>query len=199
MTDVEDNIAFIRRTIEDGRAYARRRSPDLLVWGVFVAAGYIATYAFVRHWISLSPNWIWTGCIVPPGLYSFRRLAARLFGQSNAAPARSPMAAAMAMLWLGCGIFLVTLAVAIHWNAAVSFNSFDAIVAGVLGIAFFAGSFLCNLPWMRAVAAAWWIGEFVLFGLHDRLESLLLSAALTLVLLVGSGVFLLIGRGTDTA
>lgn len=198
MTNVEDDIAFIRRTIEDGRAYARGRSPDLLVWGLFVSTGYFATYSFLRGWIAIDPNWIWLVCIGLPWLYSLRGLARRFVGQSDA-PARSPMAVAMAMLWLACGVFLTTLAFAVQCYVTVPFHAFAAIVAGVLGIAFFAGSFLCNMPWMRAVAIVWWMGEFVLFGLHDRFENLLLSCALTLVLLAGSGLFLLIGRGRADA
>ena len=47
---VHDEIAFIRRTIEEGRGFIGARSPDMLVWGVAIAAGYLATYASVRGW-----------------------------------------------------------------------------------------------------------------------------------------------------
>lgn len=191
---VESDIAFIRQAIEGGRAYARGRSPDLLVWGLFVATGYFATYAFLRHWIALAPGWIWLICIVVPWLFSLRRLGARLIGQGDRIPPRSPMGFAMAMLWLGCGIFLTSLSFAEHWSGTIGPDSFDAIVAGVLGIAFFAGSTLCNLPWMRWVAIAWWLAEFALFTLHDEPERLLVSAALMLVLLAGPGLVLFLGR-----
>ena len=48
-----EDIAFIRRTIEEGGAYATARGPDLLVWGIAVAIGYLGTYGFIRGWSSI--------------------------------------------------------------------------------------------------------------------------------------------------
>ena len=33
---VREDIAFIRRAIEEGSTYATARSPDMLVWGIAV-------------------------------------------------------------------------------------------------------------------------------------------------------------------
>ena len=195
MTDqsVEDDIAFIRRTVEGGRAFARGRSADLLVWGLFIAAGYLATYAYVRGWITLAPGWIWMAATGVPWIYSLRRAGARLLGLPLSPRSKSPMATALSMLWLGCGIFIMTLVFAGAWNGAVHFVGFDAVVAGIMGIAFFAGSFLCNLVWMRAVAIAWWIGEFLLYGLRGP-GVLLAGAAMMVLLLALPGLVLLAGR-----
>ena len=51
-----EDIAFIRRAIEDGAAYATARSPDLLGWGIAVAIGYFGTYAFIRGWSPIAPG-----------------------------------------------------------------------------------------------------------------------------------------------
>jgi hypothetical protein len=186
---VEEDIAFIRRTVEGGRVYARGRSADMLVWGLFVAAGYLNTYAWLRHWPSVQPNLAWLFAIVLPALYSFRRLAARVLGRPPAA--RSPMATALSMLWLGCGISMVMLAIAANLSHGVHENWYDAAIAGILGIAFFAGSFLCNLAWMRYVAFAWWAGELALYGLRDDVTAPLVGAVMMLFFLAGPGLVLL--------
>ena len=59
-----------------------------------------------------------------------------------------------------------------------------------LGIAFFVSSYLCNLSWMRLVAIGWWIAALALYALRHRIEVLLLSAALMLVLLALPGITL---------
>jgi len=41
---VRQDIALIRRAIEEGGAYATACGPDMLVWGVAVALGYSAIY-----------------------------------------------------------------------------------------------------------------------------------------------------------
>jgi hypothetical protein len=61
---VREDIAFIRRAVEQGRGYAAGRSLDMLVWGVAVAIGYLATYATAIRWWRVDPNWIWAVCIV---------------------------------------------------------------------------------------------------------------------------------------
>ena len=74
-----------------------------------------------------------------------------------------------------------------------------AVVAGVMGIAFFAGASLARLPWLLWVGIAWWVGELALFTLRDRIEALPLAAALMLVLLAGPGYVLWSRRGPAAA
>ena len=184
-----EDIAFIRRAIEEGGAYATACSPDMLVWGVAIAVGYIGAYAFIRGWSPVPPNGVWAVCIGLPWLYSLRRQFARLFGGSP--PPRGPMAQALGMLWLGCGIFLTIMGFAAAWTGAIREGWFDAVVAGVMGIAFFASARLTNLSWLRWVALAWWLGELAIFSLRHHVERLPLSAALMLLLLAGPGLILL--------
>ncbi|HYU11761.1 MAG TPA: hypothetical protein VEK82_04240 [Stellaceae bacterium] len=188
-----EDIAFIRRAIEEGGAYAAARSPDMLVWGVAVAIGYLGTYAFIRGWSPIMPNALWAVCIGLPWLYSLRRQLRRLVG--GAPSQRGPMAQALSMLWLGCGVLLTTLATAAVSSGAIRDGWFDAVVAGVLGTAFFASSWLANLPWLRWAAIAWWIGEVAIFASRRHSEMLLLAAALMLALLAGPGLFLLTRGG----
>lgn len=187
------DIALIRRAIEDGRRYAQAGSPDMVVWGVAVALGYVGAYAYRRGWSPAPPGPVWALCIGLPWLYSLRRFLPRR--GRGARPARSPMAAALGMLWLGCGIFLTTLGVAAGWTGAIHEGWFAAVVAGVLGIGFFVSARLVNLGWLRWVGVAWWLGELAVFGLRHEAASLPLSAAMMLLLLAGPGLVLLARRG----
>jgi hypothetical protein len=188
-----EDIAFIRRAIEEGSAYATACSPDMLVWGIAVALGYLGTYGFIRGWSPIAPNALWAACIGLPWLYSLRRQLGRLLG--GAPSTRGPMAQALSMLWLGCGVLLTTLAIAVCWGGEIRQGWFDAVAAGVLGTAFFASSWLAHLPWLRWLAIAWWIGELAIFASRYHPEALLLAGALMLVLLAGPGLFLLIHGG----
>ena len=183
---VRDDIAFIRHAVEEGRNYATVSSPDIVIWGIAVAVGYLGTYAFVRGWSPVRPSWVWGLCIGLPWVYSLRRLLPA-FAQCRA---NSPMARALSMLWLGCGVFLTTLAVAAVWTGEIRQGWFDAVVAGVLGVAFFVSAWLSNLGWLRWVALFWWLGELAVFALRHRPEVLPLSAALMVMLLAGPGLLL---------
>jgi hypothetical protein len=185
-----EDIAFICQALEEGRNYATACGPDMVVWGVAVAVGYLGVYAFLRGWSPLRPGWVWGFCIGLPWLYSLRRILRR---QANAASG-GPMAVALRMLWLGSGITLTTLAVAALWSGDMPIGWFDAVVAGVLGAAMFASASLSNLPWLRWVASGWWVGEIAVYALRGRLAASPLSAALMLVLLAGPGLVLLLRR-----
>ena len=192
-----EDIAFIRSAIEEGSAYATASSPDMLVWGVAVAIGYLGTYGFVRGWSPVAPGAVWAACLGLPWLFSLRRVARRLGG--GRVPARGPMAQALAMLWLACGIFLTTLAIAVVTTGEGRNGWCDAVVAGVMGIGFFAGAGLARLAWLRWIGIAWWVGELALFVMRHQVEALPLSAALMLVLLAGPGYVLWSRRGRAAA
>lgn len=196
---VRQDIAFIRRAVEEGGAYAHAGSPDMVVWGVLVALGYLGTYAFVRGWSPIAPNGLWAVCIGAGWLYSLRRVLRRIVVGPEGRPARGPMAHALAMLWLGCGVFITTLAIAVMASGAAREGWSDAVVAGVLGLGFFASATLSNLPWLRWVAVAWWVGEIALFVMRHDAERLPLAAGLMLALLAGPGILLLRRRHARAA
>jgi hypothetical protein len=78
---------------------------------------------------------------------------------------------ALRMLWFGCGIFLSMFSVAVIVAGDMHRGWFNAVVAGIFGIAFFVSSYLCNLAWMRWVAAGWWGAALLLYALRHRLEA----------------------------
>ena len=189
-----EDIAFIRRAIEEGNAYATASSPDMLVWGIAVAIGYLGTYGFISGWSPIAPRVVWAACLGLPWLFSLRRLPRGLAGDRVAK--HGPTAQALGMLWLGCGIFLTTLAIATIVSGEARNGWFEAVVAGVMGIGFFGGAWLTRLWWLRWVGIAWWLGELALFALRHRIEAMPLSAALMLLLLAGPGYVLWSRRGS---
>ena len=56
------------------------------------------------------------------------------------------------MLWLGCGSCLTTLAIGLVARGAISRGWFGTVSTGILGVAPFGSSYLCDLAWMRYVA-----------------------------------------------
>jgi len=191
---VRDEIAFIRRAIERGRGYAVARSPDFIVWGLAVAIAYLGTYAVIRGWWRANPGWLWAACLLAPWVYTLRRPLRHWLFRSGDWSDIPPMGRALGMVWIGCGIFLTALAV----PAAIAGDMrwFAAVVAGTMGIGFFASAFLCNLPWMRWVAATWWLAEIAAYVLRNRTEVLVLMAIFMLLLFVLPGVVVMRSRPT---
>jgi hypothetical protein len=189
-----EDIAFIRRTMEQGRRVAGAWSPDMLVWGVAVAIGYFGTYARVRGWWTIDTDWLWGACILLPWAYSLRRVPRRLLSAPTGVPAECQPASPLAMLWFACGISVTILGLAVIISREPYAWWMNAVSAGAMGLGFFASSFLCSLVWLRWVGLAWWAGELAAFLLRNRPEGLLLSGALMLVLLAVPGFVLMRGH-----
>jgi hypothetical protein len=189
---VRDEIAFIRHAVGDGRDYVLSRSWDFVIWGVAIAVMYLGIYAKIRRWWDVDITTIALICTNVPWLYSLRGF---FLGSRREVP---PMARALGMLWIGCGITLSTLANILMYTGEMR-GSFAATTAGIMGIGFFASSYLCNLAWMRWVAVGWWAAEFATFALRDQPEVLLLAAALMFFLLALPGMVLQLSRPTLAA
>src|SRR4029077_18200886 len=101
---------------------------DMLVWGAAVAVAYLATYAFIRGWSPIAPNGIWAVCLGLGWLHSLRPLLRRIVSGRWDSPARGPMVMALAMLWLGCGVFMTSLVIAAMASGAVREGWCDAVV-----------------------------------------------------------------------
>jgi hypothetical protein len=189
-----EDIAFIRRTMEQGRRVVGAWSPDVLVWGIAIAVGYFGTYGRVRGYWTIDPGWLWLACILLPWAYTLRRLPARLFAREPDAAAERRLVSPLAMQWFACGIFLTILGLATIFSGDRNPWWINPAVAGVMGIGFFVSSFLSNVVWLRWVGIAWWVGEVALFALRERPEGLLLAGALMLVLFAVPGFVLMRGR-----
>jgi hypothetical protein len=193
MSDARDDIAFIRQTVEDGRAFAFGRSPDILVWGIALALGFFANYAALVHPFGVSIGWIWLATLILPWAFTLRRVMRR----APRGPLR-PSVQAMASVWIGSGIFLTSLTIMANWSDALRDGWMNAVVAGAFGFCFFASAALLKLGWMRLVAIGWWLGEIALFAMRHSAEACLLSGALMLLLLAGPGLYILL-RGARIA
>src|SRR5215472_2759735 len=123
-----------------------------------------------------------------------RRLLRSLLFRSQPTATPPLVIQALRMLWFGCGIFLSLFSVVVIVAGDMRQGWFNAVAAGIFGIAFFVSSYLCNLAWMRWVAAGWWGAALLLYALRHRLEVLPLSAVLILVLLALPGLLLWRGR-----
>jgi hypothetical protein len=192
MTDARDDIAFIRQAVADGRTFAFGSSPDILVWGIALSAGFFANYIALRYGSPASIGWIWLATLILPWAFTFRRA---FRGSGGARPV---LVQAVSAVWIGSGIFLTTLTIAAGWTDAFRDGWMNAVVAGAFGFCFFASASLLRLGWMRFVAVGWWIGELALFAMRHDAGACLLSAAMMLVLLAGPGLYILL-HGARTA
>lgn len=185
-----DDIAFIRRAMEEGRAYARLRSPEFAVWGLAIACGYFGTYARVTGLWSLDPRIVWW---VPVGLawvFTLRDAIPVWLGRKPAgAEAPTLMVRTLRALWLGYGISAMTLAV-VAFSSDMHTGWFDAVAAAMLGLCFFVSAAVSDLRWLRGLALCWWAASVVLLRMSNGPEALLVGGSFMLAFLFVPGLIL---------
>ncbi len=189
-TAARDDIAFIRRAMEEGRAYARLRSPEFAVWGLAIALGYFGTYACVTHLWSLDPHLIWW---VPVGLawvFTLRNAIPVWLGmKAKAAAAPTLMVRTLRALWLAYGITATSLAfVAFSMNPHTDW--FEAVAAAMLGLCFFVSAAVSEIRWLRILALCWWGASIILLLVSDSPQVLLVGGTFMLAFLFVPGLVL---------
>ena len=95
----------------------------------------------------------------------------------------------LSAIWIGCGATLTVLGVVGEAMGAFGTGGFNAVVAGVLGLCYFASGVLYGSPWVQRLASAWWVGAVLILVLPGVPGDLLL-AAMILALQVVPGVLI---------
>ena len=182
---VREDIAFIRQTLEEGRNYARLRSPDFAVWGALVTLGYLGVYGRNIGLWSPDLNLIWWPLVVLGWLFSTRSFVKRREVRQKP----GPQARALGALWLGLGITLMLLG-AMQTVVDVHFGWMDLMVFSLLAVCFFATAAIIGVAWLRWIAAGWWMAAVVAFLFRDTAEMALVGAGFMFALLCLPGLVL---------
>lgn len=159
--DPQQELAFIRRVIQDSRQALMDNGLDYIVWGLLVSLGMFASIAFdllkmpgTAHLIL----WI----LVMGGGWVFsliRHLRERSFER-----ARSVGSSLLGTLWLACGIAIMVL---IFIGGPLRQVNPSPAIAAVLGIGYLVSGVLLDFPYFRISAVCWWLGSAAMFYLES--------------------------------
>jgi hypothetical protein len=161
----QEDLRIIRQMMEDTRRQVADNGLHYLSWTVFVALGIIGTYTVVLYGLEGSNIfWVWLTAIGGGWIVSF------ILGH-NDAKARSYNFAEklLSAIWMGAGVSMTIVAFTGVATDAFQPNYIPAMIASILGIPYFAASFIYDLSWFRYIAVGWWvagIGFFIWGSFH---------------------------------
>lgn len=181
--DPYEDLAMIRRLMEESREIACGHGKHLVAWGILMAGALVATYVALATAASLPLGWIWGIAIAAGWAYSLRA------GTRDArrAPVRTVAGRLLGSIWLGFGITGTVFAVLGLYTPAIPAEALGGTMAALLGFAFFASGAVAGSAWLRYLAAGWWAGSVVMF-LWPGAHTLPLMAAMIVLLQVIPGV-----------
>jgi hypothetical protein len=156
-TTAEEDLAFIKRVIEDSRTILVENGLSYIIFGGLAIICTFLTYAAAFLKLNVAIPWIWVAFFFLGSLgvllierkrwkQTARTFARRIYG----------------WVWIGILIFSAVMTASILMAGIYSIGLMLAVVSGGLGAAYFISSTITRNPWMFGLSFAWWIGSFVL-------------------------------------
>lgn len=185
MPHAHEDLAAIRRLMEESQAAAADDGRHFLLWGTLTALGLLGTYAGLTGAAAIDPRWLW-GAVLALGWCGSFWLGLR---GARTPRVRTLGGRLLAVIWIGCGVTLSLIAAAGLLGGAVPPQALSGLVSVVIGGAFLASGALTGQRWLRMIAVVWWVaGGGMLF--FPGLYTLPLLAVMALAFQVAPGVVL---------
>jgi hypothetical protein len=184
-TQAREDLAAIRRLMEDGQRVVNTAGPHFVAWGLLTSAALAATYVLAGRGETRLITWVWAAAV---GLGWLASLALTI-SEGRRERVRSATGRILGGVWTGTGVTMMLLGFAAPAGGGVDTAAITGVLAAVLGGGFFATGLLVGSRWMQAAAVVWWAGALLML-LWPGAHGLLVTAALVLILQTLPGLWL---------
>ncbi len=190
-----EELAAIRRMMDEAQRSIEDNGKYFVTWGALTIVGLVATYITVTRDAPLRTLWIAWAMLVALGW-----LLGAWWGRRDRAraPARTIASTMVADNWSAMGLALTLLVFAGAASGTISPRAVPGVVCALIGSGTFASASVYRQPPLRAMALGWWAGAAVML-LRPGVYTILLMAAMVLVLFVVPGVLLWTRARADRA
>ena len=180
--DAADDLAFIRKIMDESRAFAEVGGKPFIRWGLLTSGGMLATWAIATRLLPTPINSIWLvwGLVLAAGAVMSVLQSKRTAQQA----AHHPSQAHIGAVWAALGISMVLLFFPGQFFGVIKPLSIPAIAASMLAIGVFMTGQLAQITWLRNLSFAWWLASAAMLawpGVHTFLWYGLLILALYVV------------------
>jgi hypothetical protein len=186
MADYADELAAIRRMMDEAQHATEDNGKYFVTWGILTIVGLVATYITIVHDAPFRVLWIAWAALVTLGWLLGARWGRRDHARARAHTIASTM---VAESWAAIGISLTVLVFAGATSGTISPQAVPGIVCALMGSGTFTSASVYRQLPLRAMALVWWTGALVML-LRPGAYTILLMGALMLALFVGPGLLL---------
>ncbi|MGA7161598.1 MAG: hypothetical protein WBZ48_11390 [Bacteroidota bacterium] len=158
-----EEIALIKRVIDESRRFTFDRGKYYLMWGILVAAAIFIDYSkLFLNTTGLSGWWLWIATIGIGWIISII-FAIREHSRVENWPIGAKLAA---LVWVSLGITSIILGFAGSLSGALQLWAVCPAIAAVMGAAYMISSLIYSLKWMALLGTGWWIGALCMFAVQ---------------------------------
>ena len=187
MNDVNayDELAFIKKVMEDSRKIIIDDGKGFIFWGVLVTIGLLVTYFSVLYKWEANLSWFWPVLIGFGWIYTIVIEARR----EKKAKTRTLAGKIMGAVWIGCGVAMTMAGFVGTISGAYKGIYVSPVIAMILGIGYLVTGVVFGKRWIMLLSIGWWAGSFVMFFWYS-VHTLLLMSLLMLFLQVIPGIIM---------
>ncbi len=183
--DAQQELAFIKKVMNDSRKILIDDGKGLIFWGILVTIGLLLTYLAIAGEWTVSMGWLWPGLITFGWIYTIvtnirheRKRRAKTFAGKI-----------MGGLWFSVGVSATILGFVGTYTGAYHGTHISPLISIVLGIGYFLSGLLYGKTWLSLLSIGWWVGAIVMLFMQN-LESLLVMISMMFFLQIIPGLIL---------
>jgi len=183
--DAQQELAFIKKVIEDSRRIIATDGKDFTVWGIIVTIGMLLMYFNIILHLYYREILIWGFLISGGWLYSiyrgftyYRKLKIKTFAGKI-----------LSSVWVSCGIVMTMIGFIFCPLGVIRGNAIMPLIAIITGIGYFITSFIIPSRWIRYCAFGWWLGG-ILIAAFPGIYTLLVYAGMMICFQVVPGIII---------
>jgi hypothetical protein len=189
----QEELAYIRRIIDDSRMAFVEDGKPYIAWGIIVALGMIFSYVSALMERDLGTGYVWIALTIIGWIYVF--LYARK--KEKASRAKSIIDRVQDATWGVVGSMIGLVIALIFIGQALNIPDMPGIhpiyicfiTAVLVGIGYYLSGTVTEVRWLRNIAYAWWAGSVVMY-LWPSVHVLALYAVMIIAFQVVPGIIL---------
>lgn len=184
MNRAAEELAFLKKVIEDSRRSVVDNGLSFIVWGILVTIGVGSIYIERLNNSWSWSGWVWLLSIVSGIIFSI------LYGRRRSqSPVQTFASTLLGRLWSALGISMALVGFVGSISRMINPMAISPLMACFLAVSYYVSGVIYDLKWFRNLAFGWWIGAIVMF-LWDSPHTLGLYCVLMVTLQIIPGILL---------
>ncbi len=167
--NIQDDLAYIKKIIEESRRNVCSSGVHLMVWGTIIPIALVVSWFLAKFNISGITEWIhWILVIL--GGWIFELIYNRKVKRNRTG--RTYSEKVDGFMWLSLGITMTMIGFVGMGTGAITPQYLSPILCAILAIGYYTSGVLYNAKWIRNLAIGWWTGATIMFifpGLYHLL------------------------------
>ncbi|MGO9482692.1 MAG: hypothetical protein ACLP05_13060 [Candidatus Kryptoniota bacterium] len=176
-----EEIALIRRIIEESREFTFNIGKNIIVWGILISVAIFASFGAIVAGYPGMNLWIWVVMIGAGWVFSI------ITGICKRSIPENIGVRIISTVWTSCGIAMTILGFAGITSGAIEDWAIAPVIATLMGTGFAGTAFVQKSRWVKYVAVAWWLGALLMFFVKSY-EALPIFGVMMILFMVVPGI-----------